>query len=124
MVSPPPAAPAPTVAAVQTDAPVAAVSIIADRPVGSIKADTPIASVSVKAETPVEADTPVAAVKADTAVAAVAAIADVFDERGTVLLDALAEGGGRNGLATDSGASDQSRRERRDNDARFHSFSC
>jgi len=115
MVSPPPAAPAPTVAAVQTDAPVAAVSIIADRPVGSIKADTPIASVSIKAERPVEAgtpvtpvktDTPVAAVKADTAVAAVAAIADVFDERGTVLLDALAEGGGGNGLAAGRRASD------------------
>jgi hypothetical protein len=78
-----------------------------------------VASVSVNAGTPVasvKADTPVAAVKADTPITAISAepaIPDGFNERGTVLLDALTERSGRYGLATGREASDQGRRERR-----------
>jgi hypothetical protein len=39
------------------------------------------------------------------------------------VLDALAERGGWNGLGTGRGASDQSRSERRYNEARFHCLS-
>jgi hypothetical protein len=99
---------APAVAAVapvsvDTRTPVAAVSIT-DTPVAPIKADTAVTAV-----TSVQPDTAVAAVKADTPITAISAepaISDVFDERGAVLLDALAEGGGRNGLAAGRGTSD------------------
>jgi hypothetical protein len=47
----------------------------------------------------------------------------MLDERGAVLLDALAEWGDGNGLAAGREASDQSRSERRYNKARLHRLS-
>ena len=103
---------------------VAAIASVSIMPVASvaIKGERPIAPVSVIAGTPiatVKADMPVTAINADVPIAAVYAVPTVspaneyvFDERRTVLLDALAEWGGWNGLATSRGASDQSRSER------------
>jgi hypothetical protein len=109
---------APTVAAVQAGAPVAPISKHAEGPIAPVNADASVAPI-----TPIQAGAPVAAVNADAPITAIPTVSDVFDERGAVLLNALAERSCRNRLATGRGASDQSRCERSYNEARLHRLS-